>query len=76
MGPRPALLVAGTSGIEDAISPSAITDAEGKPCDGAATYVLHFGKEQIPPVHGFWSLTMYDERQLLKALGNRPACSG
>jgi hypothetical protein len=26
--------------------------------------VLHFDKNQIPPVRGFWSLTMYDQRQL------------
>jgi hypothetical protein len=26
-------------------------------------YVMHFTKTQIPPVRGFWSLTMYDQRQ-------------
>ena len=28
---------------------------------------LHFNKDQVTPVRGFWSLTMYDERQLLAA---------
>jgi hypothetical protein len=26
-------------------------------------YVLHFEKEQIPPVRAFWSLTMYNDKQ-------------
>jgi hypothetical protein len=28
---------------------------------GDNKYVLHFTKEQMPPVLNFWSLTMYDE---------------
>jgi len=27
---------------------------------GANKYVLHFNKGELPPVNGFWSLTMYD----------------
>ena len=26
--------------------------------------ILHFNKDQVPPVRAFWSLTMYNERQL------------
>jgi len=28
---------------------------------GAKKYVMHFPKGQLPPVKGFWSLTMYDK---------------
>ncbi|WMX43942.1 DUF1214 domain-containing protein [Streptomyces roseicoloratus] len=47
----------------DALYPHATTDAEGRPLDGAHTYVLHFEADRIPPVDGFWSLTMMNERQ-------------
>ena len=33
---------------------------DGKPYDGANRYTLTFPKGQLPPVDGFWSLTMYD----------------
>jgi len=45
---------------QDAIYPTSETDADGKPYDGANKYVMHFDKGQMPPVDGFWSLTMYD----------------
>ena len=45
---------------QDAIYPTSVADAEGKPYDGANKYVIHFDKGQMPPVDGFWSLTMYD----------------
>jgi hypothetical protein len=35
-------------------------DEEGKPYDGANKYVMHFNKGELPPVNGFWSLTMYN----------------
>src|SRR5262249_3016692 len=57
----------GANVIQDAIYPSASRDAEGKPFDSAARYVVHFGKQQMPPVRAFWSLTMYDARQLFAA---------
>lgn len=44
----------------DAIYPAAFTDGDGKLLDGANAYVLHFGKEELPPADAFWSLTMYD----------------
>jgi hypothetical protein len=36
-------------------------DSDGKPYDGSHRYVLHFEKDELPPVRGFWSLSMYDE---------------
>jgi hypothetical protein len=50
----------GANRPQDAIYPIAQTDADGKPFDGASRYVMHFAPGQLPPVDGFWSLTMYD----------------
>jgi hypothetical protein len=44
----------------DAVYPSAAVDASGQPLKGDKPYVLHFDKDQLPPVDAFWSLTMYD----------------
>ncbi len=51
----------GANQPEDAIYPLNFTDADGKPVDGNNNYVLHFAKEDMPPVEAFWSLTMYDK---------------
>ena len=41
--------------------PTAVTDAAGQPLNAAShNYVIRFAQDQIPPVEGFWSLTMYD----------------
>ena len=46
---------------QDAIYSTSRVDVNGKHYDGASKkYVMHFGKGQMPPVNGFWSLTMYD----------------
>ena len=46
---------------EDAMYPFSEKDADGKEYDGAKhRYVMRFDKGQMPPVKGFWSLTMYD----------------
>ncbi len=57
----------GANVIEDAVYPTAFADAAGNPFGSDKRYVLHFTKDQLPPVRGFWSLTMYDERQLFTA---------
>ena len=57
----------GANTIEDAVYPTAITDAAGKPFSSDNRYILHFDKAQIPPVRGFWSLTMYNEKQAFAA---------
>jgi hypothetical protein len=54
----------GANVSEDAIYPTAIVDADGKAFDSGQKYLLHFSKEEIPPARAFWSLTMYDDRQL------------
>lgn len=50
----------GANRPEDAIYPSSEAAANGKPYEGANRYVIRFAKGQMPPVNGFWSLTMYD----------------
>ena len=46
---------------QDAIYPFSEKNTEAKAYDGAShNYVMHFDKGQMPPVKGFWSLTMYD----------------
>ena len=57
----------GANPVEDAVYPSAFADADGEALASDRRYILHFDKEQIPPVRAFWSLTMYDQRQLFAA---------
>jgi hypothetical protein len=37
------------------------TDSDGKQLNGSATYSVTFPAGQLPPVSGFWSLTLYNE---------------
>lgn len=55
------MLGLGANPPEDAIYPMNLADADGKPLVGEHNYVLHFNKDEIPPVNAFWSVTMYDE---------------
>lgn len=50
----------GANRPQDAVYPTSEKDAEGRAYDGANKYVVRFAKGQLPPVEGFWSLTMYD----------------
>jgi hypothetical protein len=52
---------------QDAIYPTAFEDSEGRPFSSDHAYVVHFEPGQTPPVNAFWSLTMYDDRQLFAA---------
>lgn len=44
----------------DAIYPTSEVDSNGVAYDGTQHYTLTFPKGQMPPVNGFWSLTMYN----------------
>jgi hypothetical protein len=55
-----ALIGLGANVPEDAVYPLTNVDSDGKPFDGSQRYVLHFKKDELPPVRGFWSLSMYD----------------
>src|SRR5262249_43640259 len=46
---------------QDAVYPSLAVDSDGKPFDGGSKYVQHFEKGKLPPVNGFWSVTVYDK---------------
>ena len=50
----------GANRPQDAVYPTSQKDAHGRKYSGANKYVMHFAKGQLPPVSGFWSLTMYD----------------
>jgi hypothetical protein len=50
----------GANRIQDAVYPTSMKDADGKAYDGANNYIVRFTKGQLPPVRGFWSITMYD----------------
>lgn len=56
-----AMVGLGANQPDDAVYPLIVADADGKPMVGTNKYVLHFAKEEIPPVNAFWSVTMYDE---------------
>ncbi len=51
----------GANRPQDAIYPTSEVDADGKKYSGADNYVIHFDKGQLPPVKGFWSITMYNK---------------
>jgi hypothetical protein len=55
-----ALVGLGANLPEDAIYPMTATDGSGQTLNGANKYALHFEKGKLPPVNGFWSLTMYN----------------
>ncbi len=73
-----ALIGIGANIPEDAVYPITFVDSDGKPYNGRHRYVLHFNKNELPPVRGFWSLSMYDHEMYFVdnpihryAIGNR-----
>ena len=50
----------GANRPEDAVYPTSEGPDVLKKYSGEHKYVLHFNKGEMPPVNGFWSLTMYD----------------
>lgn len=51
----------GANRPQDAVYPTSEGQDVLAKYDGASKYVMHFEKGQLPPVNGFWSLTMYDK---------------
>ena len=55
------MLGPGWNTSKDAVYPATEKDKNGNEYNGTKhNYVLHFNKGELPPVNGFWSLTMYD----------------
>lgn len=57
--------LAGANLPEDCVYSQVDADAEGLPLSGTNRYVIHFTAHGTPPVRGFWSITMYNNRQFL-----------
>ena len=55
-----AMVGLGANPPEDAVYPLNVADADGRPLTGDQDYLLHFDKDELPPVAAFWSVTMYD----------------
>ena len=47
-------------------------DTEGKPLDGNNSYTVTFAKGQVPPVKGFWSLTIIQRTEVLLPQSAQP----
>lgn len=45
---------------QEAMYPVYGIDSDGQKLNGSNRYTVRFGPGQLPPVHAFWSLTMYD----------------
>jgi hypothetical protein len=56
-----AMVGLGANQAVDAIYPMSLVDSDGKPYNGSSQYVMHFGKDELPPVGAFWSITLYDD---------------
>ncbi len=54
---------------QDAMCPTTHVDHEGELLSGRHMYLMHFDQDELPPAHGFWSLTMYNDRQCFVANG-------
>jgi len=55
----------GANTADDAVYPNTRADKDGQPLNGKHRYLIHFDRSQLPPVKGFWSLTLYNTHLLL-----------
>jgi len=51
----------GANRPQDAVYPTSEGPSAISSYTGEKKYVMHFNKGELPPVNGFWSLTMYDK---------------
>jgi hypothetical protein len=57
----------GANRPQDAVYPTSEGPELIEKYNGAHKYVMHFDKGQLPPVDGFWSLTMYNAQYFFSA---------
>ncbi len=57
----------GANRPQDAVYPTSTGPRALATYSGAKKYVMHFPKGELPPVQGFWSLTMYDKNYFFVA---------
>lgn len=57
----------GANRPQDAVYPMSQRSSLLEPYEGGHSYTLRFKKGELPPVNGFWSLTMYDEQMFFVA---------
>lgn len=50
---------------EEAVYAKAQTGSDSQPLNGDHNYVVHFDKENIPPVDAFWSISIYNATNYL-----------
>jgi hypothetical protein len=62
---------------EEAVYPRATAGSDRQPLDGAKRYRIRFPGDDLPPVDGFWSVTVYGQDMfLVPNPANRYALSG
>lgn len=57
----------GANRPQDAVYPTSLKPSLLTSYEGTNKYTIRFEKGQLPPVKGFWSLTMYDENMFFVA---------
>jgi hypothetical protein len=66
----------GANLVEDAFYASASTGSDGAKLSSDNKYVVHFNENEIPPVNGFWSLSLYNDKILFAANPINRYCLG
>jgi len=66
----------GANLVDDAFYASASVGSDGAKFSSDSKYVIHFNKDEIPPVNGFWSLSLYNEKILFAANPINRYCLG
>jgi hypothetical protein len=57
----------GANLVDDAFYASVSASSDGAKFSSDNKYVIHFNKDEIPPVNGFWSISLYNEKILFAA---------